>query len=1149
MRTKLTLLAALLCTAASLYASGQDALTMKKAHEPPIVDGDLSDAIWKQATRVPDFVLFRKKETASAQTMAYLCYDDSALYVAFVCTEPHTERLVAKIQEMDGSISQDDCVELFIKPGSRFTYYHFLVNPKNVRADQRNDNPYGKGQDNSWDGDWGCATRIIEGKEWVVEMAIPWYNFAPDLGTYGWTINLCREKRTDPPELSSYAFVGDNFHNHENFARLMPPRVDFTPLLGLKVTDVEVTHHSVEDDGYSYALRGLVVNERDEARPTTLVLEDRPAHGDASSKEVELTLAAKTGTPFETTIPIASPGKRTLKARIHDRDGRALYVTAFPPEMFPDFFNAWVDRNYYTHERDGHATFWLNIPPTQKRLTARVKIDVRGNESVQGEAEITAPHQTVIPFNQASLGVGSHSISFEVLDATQKVVAAKTATLTKKRPARPPTKEVKIDRDRLVLLVDDKPFFPICAIGVPKAQFQTLADAGFNCAYRWGTDGSFRKDPIENLDAAQAAGLMFIDNAGMHALHLRRHKAGGNFSRYATEMAPWIEGELPKIVTRVQDHPALLAYCNLDESGGDILRKVCHKISTKIRSIDPYKPMYSLYCVGVKDWPEVWDFTGRDYYLSGLPPMVTVYDVVRENARIAHKHRAPYVHVPLLEASSGRTQPLTGPEQRIQGYLTVIAGANGLFWWCWPPRYYENWQALQQLGHEFTALTPILIESPPRQQIVYADKATVNTAKVLVKNHNGKTYLVTANGSPNPVKATLQLPRHYHGAAKVWFEDRRVPLKDARLADTYGGCARHVYELEGTWPDNGKLSLEIATEEPDGPTAVIADASEVESAPDLIDNPGFEAPYQWHFESGDRKYQTVTGRFTQKEKHSGKQAIMIQRPHDAGRARFSGWRIPLETHSRYELGGYAKSKATGGKASLHLEGDYRLRKRTELVVSDREGWHRYVRTFTTGDKRVSVFPVCAFQDGKGAVYFDDLFLRRVGKHVVNLLRNASFEKEMLPGWPAEWTPSYSIKEPGFIGAPHSPWGTDNEHAFHGKRSLRMVKRDDSKDGVAVFQPFYSETRKPGETFVLSLYLRAAAPDTRVHFRTNSMTSYYRFKVSTEWKRYVIPITSEIPSFKKHIVTQYLYFFLSSKGTLWVDAMQFEKGAEATEFKP
>ena len=51
---------------------------------------------------------------------------------------------------------------------------------------------------------------------------------------------------------------------------------------------------------------------------------------------------------------------------------------------------------------------------------------------------------------------------------------------------------------------------------------------------------------------------------------------------------------------------------------------------------------------------------------------------------------------------------MTGPEQRIQGYLAVIAGSNGIIWWVWPVRYHENWLELKKLAGEFKALSPIL---------------------------------------------------------------------------------------------------------------------------------------------------------------------------------------------------------------------------------------------------------------------------------------------------------------------------------------------------------------------------------------------------------------------------------------------------------
>ena len=205
-----TLVVCLLLAAVS-WAQELPTLEAPKTEAAPKIDGDLSDPCWQlvlpsarlgpgsaaegQAARASNFYLYDKLQPASVQTEALICYDDQALYVAFKCREPAMDKLVALPRPLDKRPSDDDCVELFLSTGTDGrTYYHFIVSALNAKLDQWNRvSPHL--MRNAWDGDWESA--VDKAKDhWTVEMAIPWYNFAADVGNRRWRINFCRGKRS-----------------------------------------------------------------------------------------------------------------------------------------------------------------------------------------------------------------------------------------------------------------------------------------------------------------------------------------------------------------------------------------------------------------------------------------------------------------------------------------------------------------------------------------------------------------------------------------------------------------------------------------------------------------------------------------------------------------------------------------------------------------------------------------------------------------------------------------------------------------------------------------------------------------------------------------------------------------------------------------
>lgn len=1136
-------------------------LTVKapKAAAAPTIDGDMGDACWSNAAVLTPFVDYKTGTPAQMPTTARIAYNDQALYLSITCTEPQTDKLVAKVvpDRPAGEafpVSRDDCVEVFIVPGQPTAYYHFVVNPINTRLDQRNWG-YPREQDNHWDGDWTSAARVVTGQAWNVEMAIPWHNFAADLGNGQWRINVCRGKRTPPAEFSSFSPVDGNFHQPDRFALLEKPAVNLAPLTGLSLADVAVPRYTVEGKGYAYECTGQIVSKAADERRLLMELTDRPADGPATTVTQPLTIAAHGSQPLTIKVPFAALGPRTLQIRLRNAaDNRPVLVNAYAENLFPRLLTAYVDRNYYTTETEVRAIFSLNVAAAPAVFTAAAEITPEKEPARRQETPIQTPRRTVIAFPLAEIPLGTNAARLLVRDQAGRTIAEERLIVRREKPAPAPIQEVKVDHDRMKVLVDGQPFFPICMYAPPTNMYAEIVAAGFNTIIRWGGKHgvALLKDPepekrrwiTDYLDQAQTAGLKVIE----WPTCFMSKNASYASPTFLVDWYDFVSNELPYVVRTAATHPALLAYYGPDEPGSSGPKdrtywEPCKVYSDVMRQLDPYHPNYFLFCAyGSPEWPDVYDISGRDYYSIGYGyPMISVYKAALRDAQTTHKFRVPNWHVPLLEVCSATKNYISGPMQIAQGYLSVIAGVDGVLWWIWPPRYQDNWEALKQLGREFKVLTPILTERTPAQDIRYAQRGTEDSIKVLVKNHAGKTYLLACNAGANAVKAAFQLPNSLTGPVRVWFENDRAPaLRDGALTDDFELLSRHVYELNGVWPEDGVLTLDLQVQ---GQAAAAAEEIADPTRSNLIQDPGFETPDFWRFDSGDAKTKTVTGGLITATKHSGRQGAQINRPHAEGQSAYSGWIIELKPNTTYEFGGWCST--VGGRGSLYLQGPYPdgtyIRDETTLTVPDRAGWARVMTRFKTRDKALKVTPVCSYSGGPGTAWFDDLFLYEAGVSM-NLARNSGFERDNLPGWPLDWNPMYSIVEKaGFIGDPDGVWTPDEKVVFEGKRSMRVRKDstlyEKTHPGIHQYRLMLTEG-----TYTLSAYLKADPPGAKVRMGL-LWTQFKDITISGEWKRYTLKAVIKQPG------ESFICFDLMTPGTLWADAVQLERGEPATDYAP
>ena len=181
-----------------------------KVTVPPKIDGDLSDACWKQAAKAEGFIDLATNAPAKDQTIAYLAYDAKNIYVAFDCRDSQPDKVIARETVRDakfqnqssgngngnGNNNNEDNVEFDIDPFR--TYKGQDISQFSVNAIGTPSAALAGGRANKaeWKGDFIVAAKRTS-TGWTAEMQIPWAS-----------INY--------PESSQPAVIGVDFQRYQN---------------------------------------------------------------------------------------------------------------------------------------------------------------------------------------------------------------------------------------------------------------------------------------------------------------------------------------------------------------------------------------------------------------------------------------------------------------------------------------------------------------------------------------------------------------------------------------------------------------------------------------------------------------------------------------------------------------------------------------------------------------------------------------------------------------------------------------------------------------------------------------------------------------------------------------------------------------------
>src|ERR1700741_3780502 len=161
---RLTRGAVVLCSSLALTALAQETLPQRPTYQAvrataaPVVDGDLSDAVWQSAPEITGFTQRDPNEGQSAvdQTRIKVVYDDDAIY--FGAAMEDSKAATPLLARRDSDLNNGDYIRISIdSQQDRLNGAAFVVNASNVQMDMILYNDIY--DDISWDAVWSSAAK------------------------------------------------------------------------------------------------------------------------------------------------------------------------------------------------------------------------------------------------------------------------------------------------------------------------------------------------------------------------------------------------------------------------------------------------------------------------------------------------------------------------------------------------------------------------------------------------------------------------------------------------------------------------------------------------------------------------------------------------------------------------------------------------------------------------------------------------------------------------------------------------------------------------------------------------------------------------------------------------------------------------------
>jgi len=448
----------------------------------------------------------------------------------------------------------------------------------------------------------------------------------------------------------------------------------------------------------------------------------------------------------------------------------------------------------------------------------QVRVRLTGTRGATGErmtSEILRPGQRVAyawkeAFPQAEAGQG---FSVEVSQPGGAVLLKEEYQFVAQSPPAAAVDPLKVPPAQFAQSVlDDPNFFPISVWLQPAGAARAFQEMGVN-VYVGGIDSYPSPKDKAFLDAVHQYGMYVI--------------------------APF---KKEYIETGLINHPAFLGWMygdepdNADSQTGRVIRtpeELLYDFAT-IRNADPRHRVYLNLGAGVANERQVGRAATDEQY-EGYAKTCDIlsYDIYPCNSiqpdgpgrlhlvakgidrlrRWGGPEKKIWMWIEVNAIRDGEGRCPTPEEVKTQIWMALVHGANGYGFFC--HSWARDWlranlnitggsavtaitpamrAALKEINAEVKQLAPVL-NSPTVEKGATVRTAMGGRVDVMVKRHEGATYIFAVNMKRQPEKPEIVVSGVRAGTAEVLFENRSVPVRNGAIVDEFAPYAVHRYRI------------------------------------------------------------------------------------------------------------------------------------------------------------------------------------------------------------------------------------------------------------------------------------------------------------------------------------------------------------------
>ncbi len=396
------------------------------------------------------------------------------------------------------------------------------------------------------------------------------------------------------------------------------------------------------------------------------------------------------------------------------------------------------------------------------------------------------------------------TLGFAALEDGKTLVSVSESYLL----AAPPKKEEPVDVSKIPpakfakTVLDDPSFFPVSVWLQPAGPAAAYKAMGVN-VYVGGVDSYPRPKDREFLDILQKHGIYAI--------------------------CPYTK---QYVAEKLYEHPAFIGWMfgdepdNVNTATGQVGRVPADLLAdlARIRRDDPAHRVYLNLGCGVAnerfvgrgatdeqyaDYPKACDVVSYDVYPcnsiepNGPDRLHLVAKGIDRLRKWAGPEKKVWCWIEANKISKGEGRAPTPEEVKTQIWMALVHGADGYGFFC------HSWAgerpSVAAIAPDMqAALAPINAEVHKLAAVLnsptVADAAAVRPSMggrvdVLVKRHEGATYVLAVNMYRKPEKPTITLKGIGDATAEVLFEGRTVPVKGGSFTDSFAPYAVHRYRI------------------------------------------------------------------------------------------------------------------------------------------------------------------------------------------------------------------------------------------------------------------------------------------------------------------------------------------------------------------